>query len=148
MDTTGVVGSVEAALTDQLILAGDDASVAAAGETLLAALGPALHRAALTLAEQAAEEVGAQLADHEVNVVLRDGEPSLLVRPIESDVSFSTEDLAARLTLRLPDVLKAEIENAASTAGDSVNAYVVKALSGRPRSSRRTAKRITERFQT
>ncbi len=119
-----------------------------AGEALLTALRPALSQAALDLAQQAAEEADAQLPDHEVNVVLQDGEPSLTVRPVESDVTFTTEDLAARMTLRLPKLLKSELEEAAGVTGDSINAYVIKALSGTGRPSRRTGKRITGRFQT
>jgi uncharacterized protein (DUF1778 family) len=146
MDTTSIISGIETALTDQLYLAGDDAAVVAAGEAVVAALGPALSKAALELAEQAAAEVGAQLPDYEVSVVLQEGEPSLTVRSIEPEVSFSTDDLGARLTLRLPPDLKAAIEDAAGSTGDSVNAYVVKTLSRR--GSGRSGKRITGRFQT
>lgn len=148
MDTLSVVGSVEAALSDQLVLAGDNPSVAAAGETLLAALRPAVAQAAMALAEQAAAEVAAQLDDYDVKVILEDGEPSLSVTPLQTGASFSADDLAARLTLRLPETLKAELEDAARSAGDSINAHVVKALSGRRRTAGRARKRITETFQT
>ncbi len=148
MDTMSVISGIEAALADQLYLVGDDPALVSAGEALLTALRPALSQAALDLAQQAAEEADAQLPDHEVNVVLQDGEPSLTVRPVESDVTFTTEDLAARMTLRLPKLLKSELEEAAGVTGDSINAYVVKALSSSGRPSRRTGKRITGRFQT
>ena len=148
MDMTGVLSDIETTLTDQLMLAGSNEAAIAAGETLLAALRPALSQAALELAEQAAMEVRAQLPDHEVNVVLEDGEPSIRLRPAESDVRFALDDLEARLTLRLPKALKSELEDAAGTAGDSINAYVVKALSGRSRGGRRTGRRITGTFQT
>jgi len=148
MDTTGVLSDLESALTDQLFLVGDNAAVAAAGESLLGALRPALAQAAFQLAQQAAEEVRAQLPDYEVDVVLDDGEPTIRLRPIEADVRFTTEDLEARLTLRLPKVLKTELEEAAGTSGDSINSYVIKALSSRGRQGRRSGKRITGTFQT
>jgi hypothetical protein len=39
-----------------------------------------------------------------------------------------SEDLSARLTLRLPDTLKAATERAAEREGLSVNSWVVRAL--------------------
>lgn len=146
MDTSSVISAVESALTDQLSLAGDDASVYVAAEALLAALGPALSNAALALGEQAAMEARAQLPDHDVDVVLLEGNPNLVIRSSEPEVTFSTDEFEARLTLRLPKDLKSEIEHEAGLAGESVNSYVVKALS-RPRSGRK-AKRITGRFTT
>ena len=93
-----------------------------------------------------AAEIGAQLAGYSVAVVLEDGEPSLLVREDSTTRSTVPEDLSARITLRLPDSLKDELEAAAGETGDSVNAFVVKALS--TRASRRASRRITETFET
>lgn len=107
-----------------------------------------MERAALELAEQAAIEVGAQLPDHRIDVVLREGEPSLVVRTVEAQAVFSTDDLEARLTLRLPTILKKDLEEAAGSAGDSINAYVVKTLAGRGRGTRRTGRHVTGTFQT
>jgi hypothetical protein len=109
-------------------------------------LRPAFQQAAFRLAEQAAAEIGAQLAGYSVAVVLEDGEPSLLVREDSTARSTLPEDLSARITLRLPDSLKDELEAAAGETGDSVNAFVVKALS--TRASRRASRRITETFET
>ncbi len=148
MDTESVLSHIESALTDQVYLAGDNAAVAAAGETLVAALRPALAQAALELAEQAALEVGAQLPDHEVNVILEEGEPSIRLRTKELEVRFTAEDLEARITLRLPKALKSELEEAAGTSGDSINTYVVKALTSSSRSGRRGGRRITGTFRT
>ena len=143
MDTASVRATLEAALADQVGLTGADPSVALAAEALLTALGPALAQAGLRLAEQAAVEVGAQLPDHDVDVVVRDGEPELVVRMAEQEVAYAAEDLEARLTLRLPTVLKAELEEAAGSAGDSINAYVVKALSARKRAASSAASERT-----
>lgn len=148
MDTTAVVSEIEAALADQLLLAGDNAAAAAVGELLIGALRPTLARAAYQIAEQAALEVDAQLPDHDVDVILEEGEPAIRIRPLEREVRFATDDLEARLTLRLPKGLKSDLEAAAGSAGDSINAYVIKALSNSSRAGRRTGRRITGTFQT
>jgi hypothetical protein len=119
MDTASIISEVEAALDTQLQVAGGEAAVEAAGQALLASLAPALRSAAMSLAEQAAEEVRAQLPDYTIDLVISDGEPSILVRSGETTRSFSGEDLAARLTVRLPDILKAELEEAAGDTATS-----------------------------
>lgn len=131
MDTHSAAARFEAALIQQLALAADPA-VEAAGKALQAVLAPATRHLAVELAEQAASEVTAQLPDHEVDVVLRDGEPALVVRhAVEGPVHQVDEDLEARITLRLPVSLKARIDEAAGELGDSVNSFVLKALSAR-----------------
>ena len=136
MNTEAVVTEVEAAIAAQVELAADEPAVEVAANAIVAALRPALRAAATQLAEQAGAEVAAQLPEYEVEVVLADGEPTLRVRSEPVTSSFATDDLEARLTLRLPPALKADLEDAAGVHGDSVNSYVVKALSGRPRRSR------------
>ena len=127
-------------MAGQLALASDDPVVDAAGESMLAALGPALKQMGSALAEQAAIEVAAQLADHSIEVVLRDGEPYLVVRTNEESLTISHDDLGARITVRLPEDLKGDLENAASDTGDSVNTFVVKAIAGKTKArSRRSA---------
>ncbi|NNF68919.1 MAG: hypothetical protein HKN01_04045, partial [Acidimicrobiia bacterium] len=79
MDVTGAINQIEATVTGQLQLAGEDPAVEAAGEALLAAMRPALRQAAMSLAEQAAAEVASQLPDADVKVVLEDGDPTLEV---------------------------------------------------------------------
>ncbi len=146
MQTDIILDAMDAAVENQLAIgAGSDAFEEAAA-ALMTALRPALRQAALHLAEQAAAEVGAQLAGYSVAVVLEDGEPSLLVREDAAARPVQSEDLAARITLRLPDSLKDELEAAAGEAGDSVNAFVVKALS--TRAARRASRRITDTFET
>ncbi len=107
---------------------------------------PALHVAAMEIAEQAAAEVRAQLPDHTVDVVLTDGDPALRVgeSPRATD-SRQAEDLDARITLRLTPTLKQLIEDAAQTNGDSVNAWVVDALGKRAR-QRGRGKHFNESF--
>ena len=144
MQTEEILSQIEETVENQ-VAAGND-GLEEAAVALLAALRPALKQAAYTLAEQAAVEVGAQLRGYSVSVVLDDGEPSLLVREDSAEATFSSDDLSARITLRLPDSLKDELEEVAGAAGDSVNAFVVKALSRR--STRRSSRRITETFET
>lgn len=148
MDVTTVTTELEALVRQQLELMSGDEAVERATQVLLISLEPALHRVALRLAEQAAAEVAAQLPDSTVDVVVTDGDPALVVRSAGgSEPSFSLEDLEARLTLRLPALLKEQIEQAAGDAGDSINSYVVKSLS-RSSGRRRTGRKITETFRT
>ena len=146
MQTEAILDGIEEAVETQLAIGGGSDAFEEAAVALMAALRPALQQAAFRLAEQAAAEIGAQLSGYSVVVVLEDGEPSLLVREETGDRSPVPEDLSARITLRLPDSLKDELEAAAGETGDSVNAFVVKALSSR--ASRRASRRITETFET
>jgi hypothetical protein len=149
MELTNTLAQFEAALTRQAALAAGDEAVEAAVEALLEAAGPAIRQLALTLAQQAALEVDAQLPDHKVEVVLTEGDPTLTVRADEGAPRYTGEDLEARLTLRLPAGLKETIEEAARTAGDSVNSYVVESLSrSSVRRGPRTGRHITGTVET
>ena len=147
MHVAPVVNGVRAALADHLALASGDPGVDAAGEHLIAALDPAIRQAALELAQQAAAEVAAQLPDRTVDVLLVDGEPSLRVTEAPKAAEPTpAEDFDARITLRLPPSLKRVIEDAATVDGDSVNAWVVDALSKRAKRSEGRGRRVTEGF--
>ncbi|MGI9609357.1 MAG: toxin-antitoxin system HicB family antitoxin [Acidimicrobiia bacterium] len=148
MDTTPVIAEIEAAVATQLDLAGGDGPVDVAAQAFLAAMRPAVAAAAMKLAEQAANEVAAQLPDSSVDVVLSDGEPTLRVRRDAAPPSFAAEELDARLTLRLPPTLKSELEDAAGDTGDSVNAFVIKALSGTGKSKSRYRKQTSGTIDT
>lgn len=132
MQIRPVINAVEATLISQATVASSDPAVEAAVNQLVAALGPALHVAAMEIAEQAAAEVRAQLPEHTVDVVLTDGDPAVRIgeAPRLAEPRH-VEDLDARITLRLPPTLKQLIENAAQTNGDSVNAWVIDALGKR-----------------
>ena len=147
MNTKAIAANLEDQLVAQGRLAGADPAVERVIDALVNGLGPAIRQATLDLAEQAAAEVGAQLATGHIDVVLSEGEPSLIVRSEVSDPSFSTEELEARMTVRLPTNLKSALEEAADAAGDSVNSFVLKTLAtGATRS--RKGQRIRETFQT
>ena len=68
MDIEAAVASVEASLTNQLVLAGNDPEIAALASAVIAALQPAIRQAAMELGQQAATEVSSQLPDHEVRL--------------------------------------------------------------------------------
>lgn len=140
MDIDTVIGQVNAMIYGQLRMAGDDPAVEAAGEAILTVVEPALRQAAMALAEQAAAEVGAQIPDRTVDVVLSDGQPNLIVRDTGEPITVNTDELDARMTVRLPDDLKDEIETAASDLGDSVNTFVVRALSATARQGKRSSR--------
>ena len=132
MNTTALVAHMESAVQNQVMLAGNDPAVDGAARAILAVLESALQQAALDLAQQAA-----QLAGHAVEVIVSDGEPSLRVGTRDDEPGVSAGGYEARLTLRLPTRIKEMVEEAAGSSGDSVNAWVVKALSARARASAR-----------
>jgi uncharacterized protein (DUF1778 family) len=144
MDIDSVVAEFKTMLYGQLRLAGEDPSVEAAAEAIISTLEPALKQAASTLAEQAAVEVGSQLPDHNVDVVLTSGQPTLVVRPTGDVITVNTDDLGARITVRLPEELKDDLEIAASDLGDSVNTFVVRALAGNAKRSKASSRSVFE----
>lgn len=144
MDTESIVEQFQRAAEGQVRIAGDDPAVIVAAEALLQSLEPALRMATFSLAEQAAAEVTAQLPDHTIEVVMADSQPTLVVRRSGDAVSINTEDCDARITVRLPEELKDDLEVAASELGDSVNTFVVKALAGSADALKRTSRSTFE----
>ena len=101
---------------------------------------------------QAALELSEQLPDGHVDVRVAGQDPQLVF--VQEDVSESFapplvgEDEQTRITLRLPESLKASIETAANNEGVSVNTWLVRALTravhgGGSFGPTRTGKRIT-----
>ena len=148
MHVQPVLNTLRASMVATGQMAAADPAVDAAIRQLVDALGPALRVAATELAEQAAGEVRAQLPDHQVDVVLTDGDPTLRITdgPAPSAARPSAEDLDARITLRLPPSLKELVESAADAAGESINAWVVEALGKRARSVRRVGHHVDQSF--
>ena len=147
MHVQPILNSLQAALAGQAGLASGDPSVEAAMAHLAEALGPALRVAALDLAQQAAAEVGAQLAEQTVEVVLVDGDPTLRLSDAKpSQERAPSEEFDARITLRLPPSLKELIEDAAVTKGESVNGWVVDALANRAAKSKGRGAKFTQSF--
>lgn len=128
------------------------------------ALEPEARLALTRFASDLAEEITAELDGAVVEVHIRGGEPAVVVEQAEVSSESTPEAPApplppvppgsaeegntARLTLRLPESLKAEIERASAAEGKSTNAWLVQAahqaLSG-PQSptSRRTGRRMS-----
>jgi hypothetical protein len=106
-----------------------DENVAAASERLSQALGSALALRLLEILSEAGLEVSSQLPSGHVELRLAGQEPSLVYVEAEDSAAPTAEDgLSARITLRLPESLKASLEAAASREGVSVNSWIIKAL--------------------
>ena len=142
-----VLTGLRAALEQHRALAAGDDVVDEAIGSLIDALEPAFRLAAFDLAQQAAVEVGAQLDERSVDVVVVDGDPTLRVTDAAgAGRDAADEEFDARITLRLPPSLKHLIEDSATSSGDSVNALVVDALSRRASTRSRSGARVTEGF--
>lgn len=140
MNTEAIAAKIEDQLLATGRLAAGDPAVESVVDALVVALGPAIRQGVMELVEQAAVEVGAQLTSGRVDVVLSEGEPSLVVRNEEVEATFTADELEARMTVRLPSHLKSALEEAADDAGDSMNSFVLKTLAssaGRTRKGRR-----------
>jgi HicB family len=145
METAKFVEKLERDLASVAALGGD--AVADAAERLIQALrGSAGLRLMETLGE-AALEISAQLPEGHVEVRLVGPDPELVyvpAEPAEAPAAAPDDGLTARITLRLPEGLKRDLEAAATIAGISLNAWLVRALQ---RSTapppRRTSNRLT-----
>ena len=125
-------------LRHQLMVAaeagGDDAREVA--ERLSAALEPAVRLVLLDALSAAADDITRELAPGSVELRLRGGEPDFVVTPAPVDDADAiappappeTDEAAtARINLRLPEQLKADIEQAAGRDRVSVNTWLVRA---------------------
>ena len=142
-----VITALRAAIDTNVSIT-DDPDLELAAERLAEALEPALRQAAVDLAQQAASEIGAQLADQSVDVVLsgRDLELRVVDAASSTEPVDDEEDFDARITLRLPPTLKSTIERFANTDGESVNTWVVETLSRNARRYRASSGTVTEEF--
>ena len=108
-----------------------DEQTAAAAERLLQAIRGSAGLRLLDALGEASLELSAQLPSGHVEVRLSGQDPTFVyVQEEEAEPTPAAEDgLAARITLRVPEALKATIEIAASREGISVNSWLVRALS-------------------
>jgi hypothetical protein len=109
---------------------GDEASAEIA-RRMGEALAATLHLHLLDLLGEAAFEIGGQLETGRVEVRLAGREPELVVvsdEIPETDRVAVGEELSGRITLRLPESLKAGVEAAAAREGISTNAWLVRTL--------------------
>lgn len=138
MDLTPYVDQLRRELLAAAEVGGDDARALA--ERLTAPLEASLRLALLSALSTAAEEITGQLAPGTVDVRLRGGDLGFVVSsppppeeppaPAAVDTPApDTEDAeTARITLRLPEPLKARVEDAAGRQGSSVNTWLVRAV--------------------
>ena len=116
---------------EQIAAGGDDAASEAAVRLIAALRASAGLRLLDTLGE-AALELSSQLAQGHVEVRLAGQDPSLVyvedAEPAQPAAGAGDDSLAARITLRLPEGLKASVEAAAAREGVSVNTWLVRAL--------------------
>jgi hypothetical protein len=120
-----------------------DEAARAVAEQLNAALDAAVRLVLLGVLSDVAGEITRQIAPGSVDVVLRGRDPHLVVTrpetPVTDGAASSAPAVAApaepvddtvtsRTTLRLPDRLKARVEQAAAAEGVSVNSWFVRAI--------------------
>ncbi|HEY6961548.1 MAG TPA: YlcI/YnfO family protein [Gaiellaceae bacterium] len=93
------------------------------------ALATNLRLKLFDLLSQAAVELSSKLPSGHVEVRLAGQEPELVFVEAPGDAGgMAGEELSARISLRLPESLKAAVEKAAEREGVSVNAWLVRAI--------------------
>lgn len=143
MDLTGYVDTLRRELMVAARAAGPDAEELA--DRLTAPLEAATRLVLQEAVSEAAEEISRELAPGSVDVRLRGRDLGFVVTPTPQDRTAgmpippvaprspeptreSVEGGTARLTVRLMDQLKAEVEAAADREGLSVNTFLVRML--------------------
>lgn len=115
--------------------AAGDADLRAAAERLLTALDPALRLSLMEVLSEAAAEitsampaggVEARLHGREIDFVLSAPAPVAPTNPPEGEDGDEGE--LARLTVRVPETIKARAEELAAKGGQSLNTWIVAAL--------------------
>jgi len=141
MDLQPYVDTVRHELGVAARAGGDDA--AALAERLTAPLESAIRLALLDALSTAAEQITRELAPASVDVRLRGREPEFVVTaPAQPPADVPDETTTAppaepddggtwRVTLRLPETLRAQVETAARRDGISVNGWLVRAAGAR-----------------
>jgi hypothetical protein len=139
MDITPYVEQLRDELANAAELGGAEARALA--ERLTAPMESAFRLALLDALGAAADEITTEMAPGSVQVRLRDRAPVFVVTlpPAEEAAPeqpaaplppvTESDDAVSRINLRLPDQLKARIEEAASGEGLSVNSWLVRAAS-------------------
>ena len=162
MDLTPYVETVRRELGVAADSGGDDARALA--ERLTAPLEPAIRLMLLDALSAAADEITREFAPGSVELRLRAGEPDFVVTPAAGDEPLETAGSAsppppaeaddgavARINLRLPEQLKAAIEEAAGRERLSVNAWLVRvvavAVANDDRRPRQRGGRIGEAYK-
>ncbi|MEU4566261.1 hypothetical protein [Micromonospora sp. NPDC023956] len=123
-------------------------------ERLTVSMESAIRLALLEALSAAADEITRELAPGSVQVRLRGRDPEFVVAPppveqrqddttdrgtapVDDATTGFDEGATARINVRLPEQLKAAVEEAASREGRSVNAWLVRAASTALRAAER-----------
>lgn len=147
-----IVEGLEEDLKRAAAIGGDDTRKAA--EILVESLGSSIRLRILDALQQAADELTASLPGTSVEVRLQGRDPVLSLSissasgagAESADMGERGDEEVARITLRLPEGLKGQIERAASREGISVNGWLVDAAAHvlrLPGAPRRGPKRMT-----
>jgi len=108
-----------------------DESVAETARRLTSALESSVRVRLLDVLSEAAAELSAAIDRGHVEVRVAGGDPDLVYYEDEPEAAPAAEpgeEFGARITLRLPESLKGQIEAAAAREGVSVNSWIVSAL--------------------
>ncbi|PWW63465.1 YlcI/YnfO family protein [Actinokineospora spheciospongiae] len=143
MDLTSYVGNLGREFATLAEASGDEARLLV--ERLTGSLESAIRMTLLEALSAAADEITRDLAPGSVELRLRGRDPNFVVTapPAEPTEAAVEEDPAAadggpliaedgpssRINVRLPEQLKAAVEEAAAKEGRSVNAWLVRAAS-------------------
>jgi hypothetical protein len=127
-----------------LVAEGDRAEEGQAAQRLIASLDDTVRLMLLDVLAAAAAEITRELAPTSVELRLREGEPEFVAStptaapPREAADAGAADDTTgdatagegalARINLRLPEQLKARVEQAAEHEGLSINAWLVRAV--------------------
>ncbi|HTJ39203.1 MAG TPA: DUF1778 domain-containing protein [Dactylosporangium sp.] len=139
MDLTTYVSNLGREFATLAETSGDEAR--ALVEHLTGSLESAIRMTLLEALSAAADEITRDLAPGSVELRLRGRDPSFVVTPppaevraaataeapADSELLVGEEGPAARINVRMPEQLKAAIEDAAAKEGRSVNAWLVRA---------------------
>ena len=148
MEMAHHINAIQEDLAAAAALAADEATVEA-GRRLTQALGSSLHLRLLDVVSEAALALSSAVPGR-IEVRLAGRDPELVYieeeEPEPAQSASADDSYSARITLRLPEGLKAQIEVAANVEGASVNSWIVRALQRglEPRTrSVRTGRRLT-----
>ncbi len=126
METTRFVDAVRADLEAAAAVGGP--ALAEAAGRLAAALDSAMRLALLDALSEAAMDLSQQLATGRIDVRLSGRDVELTFVADSPGPPAPDDDASARITLRLPERLKADAETAAAREGVSTNAWLVRAV--------------------
>ena len=138
MDLTDYVDALRSSLTTAAAAGGPQAQETA--RLLADTMEPAVRLALIDALTAMAAEVTATLDGTLVDVRLRGRDPEVVVVPAAHDRAeeqspagdplddAGDEGSTARISLRLPDALKARAETAAGAAGTSLNTWLIRAV--------------------